>query len=166
VAAFVVTSKMILLGTAWTGSGTEPGGVVAVGSIAGTITTPSNISAYVHAGGEPGSSAAMQTVTSFASLGFEQKIPGLKSGDDLVFQAYGDYAAAALDSIIKTTLGGLSAFVYCDIKPTVAARGATNPSFVCGGYISGNKMLIGSVGDVAGRELTVTISGTFTELTA
>jgi hypothetical protein len=166
VAAFVVTSKSIQLATAWTGGGTEPGGIVAPASIAGTLTSAKNLSPFVHSGAEPGSSVAMQPSTTFASQGFEQKIPGLKSGDDLVLQCYGDYAATLLDVIIKTDLGGLGAFVYGDIKPTSAARGATNPSFVFGAYISGDKKLTGAVGDVAGREITLSITGTFTELIA
>lgn len=163
-AAFAVTSKMILLGAAWTGTGTEPGGTVAVASIAGTITTPSDISSFVHSGGEPGSSVNMNDATTFGSLGFTQVHPGLKSGDDLTFQIYGDYAAAQVHAIIKTTLGGLGSFVYVDIKPTNAARGATNPSSVFGAYISSYKSLVGSVGEMAGKELTLSITGTFTEL--
>lgn len=165
-AAFVVTSKSVLLGSAWTGGGTEPGGIVAAASISGTITSSKNLSPFLHSGADPGTSVAMQSTTTFASLGFEQKIPGLKSGDDLVLSLYGDYAATLLDVIIKTDLGGLGAFVYGDIKPSVSARGATNPSFVFGAYISGDKKLTGAVGDVAGRELTLTITGTFTELIA
>lgn len=163
-AAFVVTSKSVQLATAWTGTGTEPGGIVAPGSIAGTLTSAQNLSPFIGSGAEPGSSAAMQTVTTFASQGFEQRIPGLKSGDDLVLQCFGDYASSQLHSIITTTLGGLGAFVYGDIKPTSSSRSATNPSFVFGAYISADKKLTGSVGEVAGREITLTITGTFTEL--
>lgn len=165
-AAFVVTDKSIQLATAWTGSGTEPGGIVAVGSIAGTLTSAQDLSPFVHSGAEPGSSVDMQEVTTFASQGFRQKIPGLRSGDDLVLQAYGDYASSQLHLIITSTLGGLGSFVFGDIKPTSASRAATNPSFVFGAYISADKKLTGAVGDVAGREITLTITGTFTELTS
>ena len=163
-AAFSVTSKSVQLATAWTGSGTEPGGIVAVGSIAGTLTSPQNLSPYLHAGAEPGSSVAMNPSTTFASLGFEQKIPGLKVGDDLVLDLYADYATSLLNTIINTTLGGLGAFVYGDIKPTSASRSATNTSFVFGAYISADKKLTGAVGDIAGRQITLTLTGTFTEL--
>lgn len=161
-ANFVLTSKHIQLAAAWTGSGTEPGGTVAPGSIAGTLTTPSNLSPFVHSGAEPGSSAAMQTATTFGSQGFEQFLPGLKAGDDIVLNMYGDYTT--LHGIIVTTLGGLGSFVYGDIKATNAARGAGNPSFVFGAYIMGDQKLPGSVGDVAGRVVSLKVTGTFADL--
>lgn len=162
--AFANVSRSVQLAAAWTGSGTEPGGIVAVGSIAGTLTTPSNLSPYLHAGGEPATSVNMLESTTFASLGFTQKFPGLKSGDDIVLQLFASYTAAELDAIIKTTLGGLGAFVYGDIKATVSSRSATNPSFVFGAYIAADRKLTGSVGEMAGRELTLSVTGTFTEL--
>lgn len=163
-ANFVLTSKHIQLAAAWTGSGTEPGARVAVGSIAGTLTDPSNFSPFVHSGGEPGSSAAMQSATTFGSLGFEEYLPGLKSGDDIVLNCYGDYTT--LHGLIVTTLGGLGSFVYGDIKPTSASRGAGNPSFVFGAYIMGDTKIQGAVGDVAGRTLSLKVTGTFAELTS
>lgn len=163
-ANFVLTSKHIQLAAAWTGSGTEPGGTVAPGSIAGTLTTPSNLSPFVHSGAEPGASAAMQPATTFASQGFEQFLPGLKVGDDIVLNCYGDYTT--LHGIIVTTLGGLGSFVYGDIKPTNAARSASNPSFVFGAYIMGDQPIQGGVGDVAGRTVSLKVTGTFATLTS
>jgi hypothetical protein len=161
-ANFVLTSKHIQLAAAWSAPSTAPGGIVAPASIAGTLTAPSNLSPFVHSGAEPGSSAAMQSATTFASQGFEQFLPGLKAGDDIVLNMYGDYAT--LHGIIVTTLGGLGAFVYGDIKPTSAARAAGNPSFVFGAYIMGDTKIQGSVGDVAGRTLSLKVTGTFAEL--
>lgn len=165
-AAFVNTNRMILLGTAWTG--TAPG--VGVATPAGTITTPTDISGFVRGGGEPSFNAAMIDDTTFGSLGYTAVIPGLTSGDDLTFDCNSDFAASQLRAIIQTTLGGIArpgtAPIYCDIKPTNAARGTANPSFVAACYIKSYKPFQGAVGDRASTQLVLSITGTFTDLTA
>ena len=163
-AAFVNTSRMVLLGAAWTGTvAPGVGGSTAITNT-GTITTPQDISAFVKSG-NPSTKAAMQDVTTFGSGGFTQVIPGLKSGDDITFECVSDFAAAQLYAIVQTTLGGLGSAVYLDIKPTVAARGATNPSFAGFGYISSWTPASGSVGDAAMASLTISISGRFADIT-
>ena len=161
-AAFVNTSRMVQLGAAWTG--TAPG-LPGTQTISGTITSASDISAYVM-GGEFSGSAAMQDGTNFASGGYTVQYPGLKSGDDIVFEAISDYAASLLYVIINTTLGGLGSLVYGDLKPTNSARGATNPSTVFAAYISKWSPYGGNVGDLAKASLTLTITGKFTDLTS
>jgi hypothetical protein len=165
-AAFVNVSRTILLGTAWTG--TAPGPTVV--TPAGTITSTSDISPFVVSGGDPGWSAAMQDVTHFGSLGYTSVIPGLTTGDTLVFDANSDWAASQLGPIIRTTLGGVarpgSSPIYVDIKPTSAARSATNPSFVAAVFISKWGPFAGGVGSRAAATLELTITGTFTDLVA
>lgn len=163
-AAFVNTNRMILLGAAWTG--TAPGPTVV--TPAGTITTPSDISSFVRGGGDAVYNAAMVDITNFGSLGYTVVIPGITSGDDLVLEANSDFAASQLRAIVFTTLGGIAragtAPIYFDIKPTNAARSATNPSFIGACYISKWSPVSGNVGDAATAQLTLTITGTFTDL--
>jgi hypothetical protein len=166
-AAFVITSKMTLLGTAWTG--TAPG-KPGTQTVAGTITTPSDISQFVRSGGEPGWTTAMEAVTNQASGGYVSVIPGLTSGDDLVFECNSAQAAGELDVIVRTTLGGVSRAgsnpVFVDIKPTNAARSTTNPSFVAAVFISAWSPFAGGAGNVASGKLTLTVDGAFGQLVA
>jgi hypothetical protein len=162
VAAFVNTSRMVLLGAGWTG--TAPG-LPGTQTVSGTVTTPSDISAYVRSG-NPATSAAMQDGTTFGNGGFVVQYPGLKSGDDITFEFVSDFAAATIHPIIQTTLSGLSSLVYLDSKPTNASRGATNPSFVAACYISAYTPVSGAVGDLAMGSLTLTVIGKFDYLTS
>lgn len=161
---FVNLSRTILVGAAFTG--TAPGPAVAVP--AGTITTPSDISAFVVGGGDPAWDLEKVPITNFGSLGYTSILLGLISGDDLVFDALSDQAASQLRAIVITTLGGPAGRlpVYCDVKPTSAARSATNPSFVCKTYIKRWSSFSGSVGSKAAAGLTLAIDGTFIDLIA
>jgi hypothetical protein len=165
-AQFVNVSRTVLLGTAWTG--TAPG--VGVATPSGTITTASDITSFIKGGGDPGWSANMVDVTNMGSLGYSVVIPGITTGDELVFDANSDWAASQLGAIVRTTLGGIarpgSSPIYADIKPTSASRSATNPSFVAACYISKWKPYGGGVGERAAASLTLTITGTFTDLTS
>lgn len=167
-AAFVNTNRMVLLGAAAGWTGTAPGPTVV--TPAGTITTPQDISSFVKGGGDAVYNAATVDITNFGSLGYTVVIPGITSGDDLVFECNSDFAASQLRAIVFTTLGGIarpgSAPIYFDIKPTNAVRSATNPSFVGAGYISKWGPVTGNVGDAASAALTITITGTFTDLVA
>lgn len=155
---------MILLGASWTG--TAPGPAVAVP--AGTITTPSDISAFTVGGGDPGWNLADVEITNYGSLGYKQVLMGLISGDDLVFDALSDQAASQLRAIVITTLGGPAGRlpVYVDIKPQNTARAVTNPSFVCKTFIKEWSSFGGSIGSKAAAKLTLAIDGTFIDLTA
>ncbi len=161
-AAFVSTSRMTLLGAAW--SGTAPG-LPGTQTITGTITSASDISSYVRSG-NASPTAAMQDGTTFSSGGFVVMYPGLKSGDSITFDCLSDFAASTLYPIVQTTLGGLGSLVYLDQKPTNSARGTTNPSFVAAAYISAWSPIGGSVGDLSAASLTLTITGAFAYLTA
>lgn len=161
-AAFAVTSKTILLGSAW--SGTAPG-LPGTQTVSGTISSASDISEYVSSGGEAGTSVNMNDGTTFGSGGFRVQYPGIKSGDTLTFDLVSDFAAAEINAIVKTTLGGIGSLVYGDIKPTSASRGATNPSFVFAAYIQSYTPLMGAAGDLARGTLVLEITGKFDDLT-
>lgn len=165
-AAFVIASRTTLVGTAWTG--TAPG-LPGTQSISGTIDTPTNISQWVRSS-DPGFSANMVEANNDAGGGYNIVIPGLTSGDDLVFDCNSDQAASALDSIVRSTLGGIarpgSAPIYVDIKPTSASRGATNPSLVAACFISSWGPFGGAVGDRAVARLTLSVTGAFAQLTS
>ncbi len=164
-AQFVLTNKMVLLGVAWTG--TAPG-APGTQTPAGTITTPLDVSGFLTQA-DHGVSAAMKDNTNFGSGGYKSVLPGITEGDDIVLQAFGDYAAAQLYANV-ITLGGIarpgSSPIYTDIKPTNSARGATNPSFVGAVWLSSWKPCTGSVGDIAGMQLTLGVTGKFADLTA
>ena len=161
-AAFVNTSRVVLLGTAWTG--TAPG-LPGTQTISGTITSSQDISAYVRSG-DQGTSVAMQDGTTFGNGGFTVQYPGLQSGDDITFDLVADFAATTIYPIIQTTLGGLGALVYVDLKPATGSRSATNPSFVAAGYVSAWGPIRGAVGDLASHQLTISITGRFGYLTS
>lgn len=161
---FVNLSRTILLGASWTGTAPGP----AVVTPAGTITTPSDISAFVTGGGDPGWDLEEVVITNFASLGYKSILLGIISGKDIVLDCLSDQAASQLRAIVITTLGGPAgrAAVYVDIKPTNAARSATNPSFVCKTFIKEWQSFSGAVGSAAVARLTLAIDGTFIDLTA
>lgn len=161
---FVNLSRTIKVAAAWTGTAPGPGVVTP----AGTLTTPSDLTPYVFGGGEPGWDVAMVDITNYASLGYTSCLTGLISGKDIVLNANSDQSAAALRSIVITTLGGPAgrAAVYLDIMSTSAARGTANPSFVAKTYIKGWSPWGGDVGSRAAAILTLAIDGTFIDLVA
>ena len=161
---FVNLTRKIQVGAAWTGTAPGP----AVVTPAGTITTASDISAFVVGGAEPGWNLGQIDVTTFGTLGYVSVLMGLISGDDIVLNALSDQAAAQLRAIVITTLGGPAGRlpVYVDIMPTNAARSTTNPSFVAKTYIKEWSGFTGSVGAVGAAKLVLAIDGTFIDLTA
>ena len=166
-AAFVLTAETILLGTAWTG--TAPG-LPGTQTVAGTITSTSDISTYVKSVSGPGWDIATVDTTNMGSGGYTAMIAGLTSGKPMSFDANSDLAASQLHSIIFTTLGGPSrpgsSPVYIDIKATSAARSATNPSFVAAVLLTDVASFTGSVGDRAQSAFTLTVTGAFGFLTS
>jgi hypothetical protein len=168
-AVFVVTAKTILIGTAF--SATAPG-APGTQTIAGTITSASNISAFTSAGADVGWSTDMVEFTDNASGAFKEFLPGLTAGDDIAIPLHADFASSQLWSILQTTFGTLGVSRagdverYIDIKATSAARGATNPSFVAAVFSKGIVPLQGGVGDKAVSALTLQVSGAFAVLTS
>jgi hypothetical protein len=151
---------MPLIGTVW--SGTAPG-LPGTQTISGTITSASDLSTYTTQA-MVGVKADMKDTTNFGSGAYYSEIPGIKHGSvTLAFQQ--DYAASALDAIIRTTMGGLGVLVYLDLKPTVLARSVTNPSFVCAFYIADYTFVNGNVGDKNALSFPITANGKFDWLT-
>jgi len=160
-AALVLTSAMPLVGTAFT---SVAPGLPGTQTIAGTITTPSDLSVYTTQA-MVNAKAAMLETTNFGSGGYHAEIPGLKSGSfGLTFNQ--SYTASEIDTIIRTTLGGLGGLAYLDLKATSAARSATNPSFVCAFYVSDYTFISGGVGDKNGFSVSWNTTGAFAWLTA
>lgn len=166
---YVVSSKSVLGGTAWTG--TAPG-APGTQTISGTITSTSNFSPYISAGVDVGWSADMVDFTDMASGAFKEFLPGLAAGDDIQIPLHADFAASACWSLITTVFGSLGisrpgdAERYVDIKPTVAARSATNPSAVLAVFSKGIQPIQGGVGDKAVSALTLAVTGAFALLTS
>lgn len=167
--SFVLVNKTILIGTTWSAPSTAPGPIVPLPTIAGTISGSSDISRYCTSG-DHGATTAMESVVNFASGGYEEVIPGLTSGDDIVLECNSDNAASALYSIVTTTLGGLSRAgsspVYVDIKATSSSRSATNPSFVAAVWLKAWTPFAGAAVKPAKAKLTLAVTGQFTYLTA
>lgn len=161
---FVNLSRKIQVGAAWTGTAPGP----AVVTPAGTITTPSDISAFTVGGAEPGWTLDEIDITNFASLGYASCLMGIIHGDDIVLDCLSDQAASQLRSVVMTTLGGPAgrAAVYVDVMPTSAVRGTANPSFVAKTFIKRWQSFSGAVGAKAAASLTLAIDGTFIDLVA
>ncbi len=168
-AVYVAVAKTPLIGAAWTG--TAPG-APGTQTIAGTITTASNLSAFVSSGVDVGWSAEMVDFTDMASNGFKEFLAGLTSGDDIQIPLHADFAASQAWAMITTVFGALGISrpgdteKYIDVKPTSAARSATNPSFVAAVLSKGVQPIGGGVGEKAVSALTLGITGAFGILTA
>ncbi len=157
----VATTTKIQLAAAWTG--TAPG-APGTQTIAGTLSSASDISAYCTAVEVP-FNVATQDGTTFGSGGFMVKYAGLKDGS-LTLTLLNDFAATYLDSIIWTTLGGLGATVYFDVMPTSASRGTSNPSYVGAVIITDYKPIPVQVGGLAAVQVTWPTTGAFARLTS
>jgi uncharacterized protein YwbE len=161
-AVFAITSCTILGGTAWTG--TAPGGSA---TPSGTITTGVDYSA-LFTQVELSIEAEELDFTNFASAGWRQKITGLQMGT-VSLTLNDSYAAANTDAVfgLGGTLGiGSTSPLYLDIKPTGAARSATNPSMVLRFLNTGGKVTGGTVGELPTRSLTFPTTGVVARLTS
>jgi hypothetical protein len=106
---------------------------------------------------------AMQDFTTFGDGAFISQKPGLK-GADLSLDCFQDFAASETDAVFGAAfLAGT--LIYLDIKPTSAARGSTNPSYVYACYVQsypfGN-----AVGDAAMSQIGFAVTGTYARLTS
>jgi hypothetical protein len=158
-AALVLTNCKIQLGTAWTG--TAPG-APGTQSISGTISGPSDISAFTTMVEIP-KKVDTKEWTNYGSGGYILKTPGLKSAS-LKIGINQDFASSQIDSIIRGF--GLGTLVYYDITPTNAARSATNPSEVGAAYITSYTPIVGKVGDLLVLSLDWDVTGKFDTLTS
>jgi hypothetical protein len=161
-AVFALTSATIQVGTAWTG--TAPGGTAAA---SGTITSAVSISALVNQV-ELSLEAEELDYTNFASAGWRQKIGGLQMGT-VALTLNQDFDASVTDAIfgLGGTLGfGSTSALYMDIRPTSAARSATNPSYVLRFLNLGYTPISNGVGELATVSLSFPTTGVITRLTS
>lgn len=159
-ATFVMTNAMILEGIAWTGSSAPgPGNP----SIAGTITTPTDWSDHVKAV-KFDLSAANVDFTNFGSGGYVEQKPGLISAD-VSIDFFNDFAASSVDSVLWPLFAART-LTYWDFKPTNAARGTSNPSYVFALYIAKYPPAGFTVGAAAETSVGFMIAGKHTRLTS
>lgn len=158
-----LTVLSVQVAATYTG-GTAPGGAVA--PTGGSLSTPSEIGSYIT---QVNQAVAVATVdaTTFGSGGYSAFVAGLKSGS-LTLNLLNDYAAAAIDTLIglngtKIAVGN-SGFI--EIRPTTAARSATNPAFVAAIVNVGFQTFNATVGGLTTVTWTPQITGGFAELVA
>lgn len=157
--ALVLTSATIQVGTAWTG--TAPG-TPGTQTISGTVSSPSDISAYVFQVEAPWN-VDTPDASNFGSGGYVVQLAGMKSVGGLKLGINQDYAGAAIDSLVR---GWFGTTVYIDVKPTSAVRSATNPSAVYAAIVSQYIPVVGQVGNKAMMSLQWQVTGAFAVLTS
>jgi hypothetical protein len=158
-ASFVLTEATVLVGTAWTGTAPGP----ANPTVSGTINSSTDWSAFIESLSFDMSRANVD-FTNFGDKGYMSMKPGLANVDlSITFQQ--DAAAASVDAIFgAAAIAGT--LLYIDIKPTSAARGTSNPSYVGAFYIASYPAFGGTVGDKAGAQIGFMTAGKFARLTA
>lgn len=158
-ASLVLTSATTLYGTAWTGTAPGP----ANPTVSGTISSSTDLTAYIRQV-NLSAKVAMQDFTTFGDGAFVTQKPGLKSAD-LSIDFNQDFAAGAVDALFGAAfLAGT--LIYFDFKPTSAARGPTNPSYVYACYVSEYTPIGSTVGDRAGVTIPFAVTGTYARLTS
>lgn len=101
-------------------------------------------------------------VTTYGSLGWTERIGGLKSGE-LAVEFLQDFAASQLDSIMWPLLGTVVPF---EVRPDQAAVGTSNPKWTGSILIKAWNPIEGSVGDEATVGVSFPTSGAVTRATA
>lgn len=158
-ASFVLLQAMTLQGVAWTGTAPGPGNP----TVSGTITSTTDWSDHLKQV-TLSNKAAMQDFTTFGDGGFTTQKPGLK-GADITLEFNQDFAASNVDATFGAAeLAGT--LLYFDFKPTNAARGSTNPSWVYACYVSTYTPIGNSVGDRAAAPVGLAVTGSFARLTS
>lgn len=158
-ASLVLTSATVLYGTAWTGTAPGP----ANPTVSGTISSSTDFTDHIRQV-TLNNKAAMQDFTTFGDGAFITQKPGLKSADiSIMFNQ--DFAASSIDATFGAAfLAGT--LIYFDIKPTSAARAATNPSYVYACYISEYTPVGNEVGAKSAVTIPCAVTGTYARLTS
>jgi hypothetical protein len=160
-ASLVLTSATTLYGTTWGASGTAPG--PGNPSVGGTLLSYTDFSDHIRQV-TLNLDVNMQDFTTFGDGAFVAQKPGLKSGA-ISIDFNNDFAASSVDATFGAAfLNGT--LIYLDIKPTNAARSATNPSYVFAGYVSKYTPVGNSVGDRAAAPVEITVTGSYGRLTS
>lgn len=159
-ATFVLTSAMTIYGTAFSTVGPGPGNP----TVAGTITTgATDLSDHISEVALD-LDAADVDFTNFGSGGYIEKKPGLLDADVQV-TFFNDFAASNIDSILWTAFS-TKLLTYWDFKPTNAARGTGNPSFVFALYVAKYPPGGFTIGDAATTQVGFMSAGKYARLTA
>lgn len=158
-ATLVLTSATILEGSAWTGTAPGPGNP----TVSGTISASTDFTDHTKQI-TLNNTVAMQDFTTFGDGAYVSQKPGLK-GADITVEFNQDFAASSVDATFGAAfLNGT--LIYIDVKPTSSARSATNPSYVYACYVSSYPPIGQTVGDRAGVQVGLSVTGTFARLTA
>lgn len=164
-AVFTLSSCYIGIGTVWA-SGTAPGDP-GTQTVSGTLTA-TDLSTMISSV-DLSLAADEADYSNFGSGGWRQKLSSLKAGT-VQFTFNQDFAAAKVDALFGISgslmpFGGAGPY-YCEIRPTSAARSATNPSHVMQLVPLDYKPLTGGVGDLATVSLQFPTTGQVARLTA
>lgn len=101
-------------------------------------------------------------VTTYASLGWKERLGGLKEGT-LGLSLFNDIAFGQIDANFWTNLGSVIAF---EVRLTQSARTTSNPGYIGNVLIKEWKPIQGSVGDVATVDVSFPTSGVVTRSTS
>lgn len=161
IAALTVLSIQV---AAATSGGTAPGGAVAPTGC--TLTSPIEIGGWVTQSAQAVNVATVDSTT-FGSGGYSAFVAGLKSGT-LTLNILNDYAASSIDVYLglNGTKIAVGATGFIEVKPTTAARSATNPAFICMVVNNGWQTFNATVGGLATVSWSPVITGGFAELVA
>lgn len=158
-ASLVLTSATTLYGTAWTGTAPGP----ANPTVSGTISSSTDFSDHIKQI-TLNMNVAMQDFTTFGDGGFISQKPGLL-GADVSIDFNQDFAASSVDATFGAAfLAGT--LVYLDVKPTNAARSATNPSYVYACYVSQYTPIGDAVGSRGAAPVGLAVNGKYARLTS
>lgn len=161
VAALTVLSIQVASATS---GGTAPGGAAAPTGC--TLTSPIEIGSWVTQSAQAANVATVDATT-FGSGGYSAFVAGLKSGS-LSLNILNDYAASAINVYLgmNGTKIAVGATGFVEVKPTTAARSATNPAFICMVVNNGWQSFNATVGGLATVTWAPVITGGFAELVA
>lgn len=166
-AVFVKTAETFLIGAAWTGTAPgDPG----TQTISGTVTSATNLSAFMSTAVGVNYATDQVEFTNMASGGFKAFLPGLSEAGELTIPLHADMTATtglhALLTAIFTSMVRPTTPAYIDVKATAASRGTSNASFVLAANLSGYTPLSGDVGGKAIGEIRLRPTGAFAILTS
>lgn len=93
--------------------------------------------------------------TTFASLGWKEALPGLKSGK-VNLQFKNDMAAANVDANLWALFGTVTTF---EVRAVNTARSTSNPAYTGSLIVKSLKPISGSVGDLADFDVDWPVTG-------
>ena len=102
------------------------------------------------------------TTTNFDSLGWNERIGGLKDAK-VSINFNQDFAASEVEATVWPLLGTLVTVV---LRPTSAAVSTTNPTYTVSALVNDWKPISAKVGDLAALSITWPVSGAVVRTTA